>query len=116
MDADPHVRELARSLLHRAAELVGHGWAQRAEARAEDGRAVDPWEPNARAWSLLGALVASVEEHDRGRSELPLEALAVALTSLAAFVDEDSMARWNDRELRKQDDVVGALRAAAVRV
>src|SRR5581483_6252978 len=46
-------------------ELVATGWTQAAGARAADGREVDPWTDDAVAWSLLGAIVAALEEQAR---------------------------------------------------
>src|SRR5437868_3222280 len=106
-----HVR--AADLLWRARDLVRRGWCQHADARAADGTEVEPWETNAVAWSLLGSLVAALEDAtDRG-PDLPLEQLAAALHELANFVDDDSLAGWNDDEWRTQAEVAAALDAAA---
>jgi hypothetical protein len=103
----------AIELLRRASDLIGRGWTQRAESRDSAGDAVDPWQPSATCWSLLGALVAALEEEtDRG-DDLPLAELADALDALALFVDSDSLADWNNDPRRTQDDVIGALGAAA---
>jgi hypothetical protein len=99
-------------LLHRACELVRSGWSQHADARSADGLEVQPWQETAVCWSLLGALVAALEELADGRRELPLEGLAAALDALALFVDDDSLTSWNDDRLRSQRDVVTALEAA----
>ncbi|MFL5910727.1 MAG: hypothetical protein ACJ768_09205 [Gaiellaceae bacterium] len=103
----------AVELLRRASDLIGHGWTQHAESRDAAGGAVDPWQPSATCWSLLGALVAALEEQtDRG-DDLPLAQLADALDALALFVDSDSLADWNDDPQRSQDEVIGVLSAAA---
>ena len=100
-------------LLQRACELVRSGWSQHADARSADGDEVKPWQEAAVAWSLLGALVAALEEQaDHGR-ELPLEHLAAALNELADRIDDDSLANWNDEPTRTRDDVIDALDAAA---
>lgn len=100
-------------LLYRARDLVLTGWCQHADARAADGEEVQPWQETAVAWSLLGSLVAALEEEaDRGR-DLPLEDLAAALNELANFVDDDSLAGWNDDDARTQRDVAAALDSAA---
>jgi hypothetical protein len=65
------------------------------------------------AWSLLGSLVAALEEEESRGSELPLHHLAVALDELARFVDDDSLSGWNDQASRTQAEVVTALDAAA---
>jgi hypothetical protein len=100
-------------LLHRACDLVRSGWSQHADARTAEGTEVRPWQETAVAWSLVGALVAALEERsDRGR-ELPLDHLAAALNELADFVDDDSLTNWNDEASRTQHEVAGALEAAA---
>jgi hypothetical protein len=110
------VPEVGRRILLRAATLVESGWTQGAEARTSDGTVVDPWEQTAVAWSLLGAIVAAIEEHPDPEAELPLAALAMALGALADAVDDDSLAGWNDVATRSQADATHVLRAAAVRV
>ena len=102
----------AAGLLGRARELVLVGWCQQMDARALDGAEVQPWDERAVAWSLLGSLVAALEEEaDHGR-ELPLQHLAAALDALADFIDDDSLAAWNDASVRTQDEVAAALAAA----
>jgi len=103
----------AVDLLLRAQELVAAGWAQGADARAADGRAVEPWAEDAASWSVLGALVAALEEQGARGGELPLGELAVALDALAAYVDEDSLSSWNDRPGHTARDVEAALGRAA---
>ena len=100
-------------LLRRARELNGSGWTQGADARAADGTPLEPWSDVAIAWSLLGALVAALEEAEAQSQGLPLTALALALDALAGFVDDDSLARWNDAPERTSSQVESALAAAA---
>jgi hypothetical protein len=100
-------------LLRRARALVGSGWTQGADARAADGTPLDPWSNEATAWSLLGALVAALEEGKAHDQALPLTELALALDALAGFVDDDSLARWNDSPGRTLAQVESALAAAA---
>jgi hypothetical protein len=100
-------------LLQRACDLVRSGWSQHADARSAEGVAVRPWQEAAVAWSLLGALVAALEERaDRGR-DLPLDQLATALNELAKHIEDDSLANWNDEPARTHADVVNTLEAAA---
>jgi hypothetical protein len=100
-------------LLRRASDLIRRGWTQHAESRDAAGDAVDPWAASATCWSLLGGLVAALEEEtDRG-DDLPLHELADALDALALFVDSDSLADWNDDPRRTRDDVLDVLGAAA---
>jgi hypothetical protein len=100
-------------LLRRACDLVRSGWSQHADARSAEGVEVQPWHETAVAWSLLGALVAALEERaDRGR-DLPLDHLAAALNELAENIDDDSLANWNDEPTRTRDDVINTLESAA---
>ena len=103
----------AVELLRHASDLIRRGWTQHAESRDAAGDAVDPWQPTAICWSLLGALVAALEEQADSGNDLPLQELADALDALALFVDADSLADWNDDSARTHDDVMRALEAAA---
>jgi hypothetical protein len=103
----------AVDLLRRAQHLVCDGWSQHADARAADGSVVQPWQDTAVAWSLLGALVAALEEQVDHGGELPLDGLAAALHELANVVDDDSLAGWNDEPSRTQAGVAAVLSAAA---
>jgi len=100
-------------LLRRACDLVRSGWSQHADARTAEGVEVQPWQEAAVAWSLLGALVAALEERTEHGRDLPLDQLAAALNELAERIDDDSLANWNDRPARTQDDVINTLEAAA---
>ena len=98
--------------LQRACELVRAGWSQHADARSAEGVEVQPWHDAAVAWSLLGALVAALDERaDHGR-DLPLDDLAAALNELAGLIDDDSLTNRNDEPSRTHDEVVGVLKAA----
>jgi hypothetical protein len=104
----------AVDLLLRARDLVASGWTQEVDARAADGCEVEPWAEDAASWSLLGAIVAALEEQQaRLGGELPLAGLAAALDALAGFVDDDSLSAWNDRAGRTARDVEAALSLAA---
>ena len=82
------------------AKLVRRGWSQHADARSAEGVPVQPWQKSAVAWSLLGALVATLEQwSDRGR-DLPVDHLAAALNELAKLIDDDSLTDWNDEPVR----------------
>jgi hypothetical protein len=98
-------------ILVRARDLVTFGWCQGAEARDVRGESTAPWRDEARRWSLLGALVASV---DLPRDPEPayLGPLRRALSALAEVIDEPSLARWNDAPERAQEHVVAVLEAA----
>ena len=103
----------AVELLRCASDLIRRGWTQHAESRDAAGDAVDPWQPAATCWSLLGALVAALEEQTDNGNDLPLQELADALDALALFVDSDSLADWNDDPRRTEVDVIRVLDAAA---
>jgi hypothetical protein len=103
----------AKRLLRGARELVVRSWCRGSDARDAAGRAVDPWDERAVSWSLLGAIVATLEDEAQARGELPLEQLAVALYALAEVIECDSLAAWNDAPGRTQSTVVAVLEQAA---
>lgn len=96
----------------RSADRIATGWTQGAEARTADGHIADPWSGTATSWSLLGALVAALEESSADE-QTRLHALAQALDALARFVDDDSLAAWNDRSTQTCSHVLQTLNAAA---
>ena len=102
-------------ILSDAATLVGRGWCRHADARAADGAEIEPWDARATSWSLLGAIVAVLEQTARESAEVPLDELAAALHALADVIDEDSLADWNDAPGRTQAEVVATLAAAEQR-
>ena len=65
------------------------------------------------SWSLLGAIVAALEEQANADRELPPAELVAALHALTGFVDDDSLSGWNDESRRTRGEVVAALAAAA---
>src|SRR5436309_4406109 len=108
MDVDP------AGLLRDTRGLIARGWTQRAEARDQDGVPIEPWAPAASSWSLLGAIVAVLEQREqRKQRELPLRDLAAALDELAGLIDDDSLAAWNDHPDRTQRHVLSILDEAA---
>lgn len=117
MTGPPHVRWLDRvdpgpeRILARARDLVAYGWCQGAEARDAEEQPVKPWSPEARCWSLLGALVAAVD-----LPALPgavtLQPLRRALAALADVIEDPLLAAWNDDRGRTQEVVVRVLEAA----
>jgi hypothetical protein len=92
--------------------LVARGWTQGADARNADGDEVEPWDPEATAWSLLGAIVAVLEHEAETSGELPLEEVAGALYAIADVIHVESLAEWNDTLAHSQDDVLETLRRA----
>jgi hypothetical protein len=101
-----------RQLLADARGFVSAGWCQYADARNRDGAEVDPWDDDAVAWSLLGALVAALEREAASRGEIPFEELAASLYALAGVIEVESLSEWNDTVVHTQSDVVGALAEA----
>jgi hypothetical protein len=100
-------------LLREAQQFVERGWTQRADSRNGAGDEVEPWAPDAQAWSLLGSIVAAAELFaQRNQRDLPLEQLAAALHALAKLVDNDSLAAWNDAAGRTKQQVADTLAAA----
>jgi hypothetical protein len=95
--------------------LVRRGWCQGADARTARGTPVDPWDDDAEAWSLLGALVAVLERRAAEFGEVPLDELAATLYALADLIETDSLAAWNDDPSRSQRDVVRTLEDAEAR-
>jgi hypothetical protein len=103
----------ATELLGAARALVQDGWCQRHAAVDVEGAPVDPWRPEARAWSLLGAIVSSAEGPRMTMANgMPLSELALALGALAEVIADPSLADWNDAADRTQTEVVAALAAA----
>jgi hypothetical protein len=102
-------------LLLAARGLVARGWCRGVDARDSAGAEVDPWDPAAVSWSLLGAIVAVLEWEAQQRGEMPIEHLAAALYALADLIDTNSLVEWNDDPARTQDEVTGVLSAAAER-
>jgi len=108
---------LAGALLARAAEYVREGWCQGADARDASGSPVEPWEEQACAWSLLGALVAALDGPAAvAGGRVPLPALAVAMAALADLIEDRSLAGWNDAPARSAGAVIAVLERARMRV
>lgn len=99
-------------LLARARELVSRGWCRGADACGADGEPVEPWDDRACAWSLLGAIVAALEQEAEVSGDVPLEELAAALYALADLVQTDSLVDWNDDPSQTQEGVVATLARA----
>jgi hypothetical protein len=74
---------------------------------------VAPWDTRAASWSLLGAIVAALEEEASLVGELPLAELAAALYALAELIDADSLVEWNDDRRQTQANVLAVLDRAA---
>jgi hypothetical protein len=107
----------APQLLSGARDRVAAGWCQHASARDAGGRIVEPWDAEARSWSLLGAIVAVTEPQRLERGHLSLTELTSALGALAELIADPSLENWNDAPERARDDVLDVLdRATAIAV
>ncbi|HEV3408198.1 MAG TPA: hypothetical protein VG079_05880 [Gaiellaceae bacterium] len=93
--------EMSARLVAAALARVASGWCQGAVAEDEERRAVRPWSPEARRWSMLGALLAS---WDGG----PVEDLGDAVGALHTATDESSLEAWNNSPERTKQEVVAA--------
>jgi anti-sigma regulatory factor (Ser/Thr protein kinase) len=103
---------LAAAVLAHAALRVREGWCQGVEAIDRRRAAVAPLAPEAVAWSLLGALVSAEGlEPSAGR----LQAVATAMTAIAAVVGGRSLTTWNDAPGRTQREVIAVLERARMR-
>jgi hypothetical protein len=103
----------APDLLRGARDRVASGWCQHASARDVDGRIVEPWDADARSWSLLGAIVAVTEPQRLERGHLSLTELTTALGALAELIADPSLESWNDAPDRAQNQVVDVLDRAS---
>jgi hypothetical protein len=100
----------AQTLLASALLLIEQGWTQGADARDSSGTPTEPWSNQARSWSLLGALVAAVEQTAaRDGETLAVHDLAQACVSLATTVDATSLTHWNDHPARTKTDITTAV-------
>jgi anti-sigma regulatory factor (Ser/Thr protein kinase) len=101
----------AAAFLAHAAERVRVGWCRGTDARDESGAPVEPWSGQAAAWSLLGALVASLDGPE-AVPDVSLPALASAMAALAELIEDRSLSGWNDAPGRTQQEVIAVLERA----
>jgi hypothetical protein len=101
-------------LLQDARRRVAESWCRGADARNAEGLEVDPWDADATSWSLLGAMVAVLEEEARLWGEIPLDDLAAAMYALSGLIATESLAEWNDDPQRTQEAVLAVLDDAAL--
>jgi hypothetical protein len=100
-------------LLRDARQLVAASWCRGADARDACGSEVPPWDDRATSWSVLGAVVAVLEEEATLSGEVPLDQLGAALYALAELIETDSLVEWNDEPWQTQENVVTVLDRAA---
>lgn len=98
----------ARELLHDAASRVAAGWTQGVDARTADQHPVDPLNPDAASWSLLGALQATAFTGQGAH----VEEIKLAVAAIAELITDPSLAHWNDQPKRTQDEVHALLEHA----
>jgi hypothetical protein len=107
-------RSLAERLLSEAYEFVLSGWCQDADAVDECMRAIEPASAFARRWSAAGALERAWQRSSEP-ADLAADAHETALLALVAVIRADPAA-WNDREGRRQSEVLDALAEALHRL
>src|SRR5215211_5449987 len=108
-------------MLQEARGRLLKGWSRGAQARDSQGHVVLPWSDDAASWSLLGALLAAWNRHDR-KEEADFVAhradalgLGEATQALSKATGTSALDRWNDANARNHTEVVGAVdRAIAV--
>jgi hypothetical protein len=101
------------SLLRETRRRVAESWCRGADARNADGLELDPWDDDAASWSLLGAMVAVLEEEALLWGEMPLDDLAAAMYALSELIETESLADWNDDPRQTQEAVLEVLDRAA---
>ena len=127
----PHTSRESRVLcvLEEAVRHVERGWCQGHAAIDRNGEPVDPQDPEACAWDMIGAIDASACTHRRyhpavGDHFLHRETVAVVwrhlrgkrgsiarnIPLLASRSPERTMVEWNDHAGRTQKDAVALLR------
>jgi len=101
---------LAELLLTDAYEFVLAGWCQGSRALDEYGCPIEPASAFARRWSLLGALERAWQRSSQP-PDVVLDAFHGAKRALTAACNELPQL-WNDREGRRQSEVLDALAQA----
>jgi hypothetical protein len=100
-------------ILRDTRSLVADSWCRGADARDADGSEVAPWDERAASWSLLGAMVAVVEDEASAFGDVPLGDLGAALYALAELIETESLVEWNDDPRQTQENVLAVLDRAA---
>jgi hypothetical protein len=101
-----------RTILMCGRDLIRQGWCQNDDAHDANGDRVEPWSMEARAWSMLGALVAT-EGVGRGAiGRIPVDELGRAIVVLGEAANTHSLEAWNDRPTCTQASVIGAFDGA----
>jgi hypothetical protein len=100
---------VVENVVRDARRRVASGWCQGEDARDAAGDSVEFWSADARAWSLLGALVTPSHATPLGEVVVPLAELAAAVVVVAEVLQTQSLKDWNDAPGRTQEQVVSAL-------
>jgi hypothetical protein len=107
---------MVENIVRDARSRVASGWCQGEDARDAAGVAVEFWSEDARAWSLLGALVTPSHPSPLANVEVSLSELAAAVVVVAEVLHTPSLKDWNDTPGRTQQQVVSALDTALERL
>jgi peptidoglycan/LPS O-acetylase OafA/YrhL len=107
---------MVEDIVRSARTRVASGWCQGEDARDAAGAPVEFWGEDARAWSLLGALVAPSHPTPLREVVVPLAEVAAAVVVVADVMRTASLKDWNDAPGRTQEQVVAALDAALERL
>jgi hypothetical protein len=103
-------------MLSEARGLLVGGWSRRAQARDGTGNVVPAWSDDARAWSLLGALLASWHRQQSGSADADFvahgfdaRALGDATQVIGDVTGTASIEGWNDNPARTLDEVIATI-------
>jgi hypothetical protein len=88
------------------------GWSQGADARDAEGAPARSCAGDARAWSILGALIAASGSAPGAVYGRPVEAIARAAIALGQAADTGSLQEWNDAPGRTQAEVLAVFDSA----
>ena len=103
-------------MLREARGLLLRGWCRGAQARDGAGGGVPAWSEDARAWSVLGALLASWHREqgegidvDVAGHSVDARALGDATAALGEAAGTASLELWNDEPGRTLDEMTTAI-------
>lgn len=80
--------------LTKARSLIARGWTQGSAAHDQHGNCVEPRDPRATCWCILGAIAAT------GAGDVRAD------DALRQTIGEDALANWNDQPFRTQAHVL----------
>jgi hypothetical protein len=103
-----------KAILFRARALIERGWCQGVDARDENGQRINPWNPGARSWSLLGALVTAEDTEADVVAHVELDQFARAVALLGEVTGTSSLQEWNDEAGRTHEQVLAVFDSAVV--